>query len=85
MISTFEGGGGGGGKGGAFKLETASPGINQAIMFLDRAQIRSQMVEVLLYVHRNRSFIRDREPRTSTSTFTQLLRSEPLINGYKRI
>ena len=27
-------------------------------------------VEVLLYVHRNRRFIRDGEPRTSTSTFS---------------
>ena len=33
------------------------------------------MVEVLLYVHRNRRFIRAGEPRTSTSTFTQLLSS----------
>ena len=32
---------------------------------------------VLLYVHRNRRFITEgREPRTSTSTFTQLLSSE---------
>ena len=32
--------------------------------------------EVLLYVHRNRRFLRDRSPgRTSTSTFTQLLTS----------
>ena len=30
-------------------------------------------VEVLLYVHRNRRLIRDGEPRTATSTFTQLL------------
>ena len=30
---------------------------------------------VLLYVHRNRRLIRDGEPRTSTSTFTQLLSS----------
>ena len=29
----------------------------------------------LLYVHRNRRFIRDREPRTSTSTFIQVLNS----------
>ena len=36
----------------------------------------SVVVEVLLYVHRNRRFIRDGEPRTSTSTFTQLLSSE---------
>ena len=40
IISTFEGWGGGGGGRGAIKLETASPGINQAIVFLDRAQIR---------------------------------------------
>ena len=33
-------------------------------------------VEVLLYVHRNRWLIRDGEPRTATSTFTQLLSSE---------
>ena len=31
------------------------------------------VVEVLLYVHRNRRFIKGREPRTATSTFTQLL------------
>ena len=31
---------------------------------------------MLLYVHRNRSFIRNGEPRASTSTFTQLLNSE---------
>ena len=32
--------------------------------------------EVLLYVHRNRRFLKDRSPgRTSTSTFTQLLTS----------
>ena len=34
------------------------------------------VVEVLLYIHRNRRLIRDGEPRTSTSTFTQLLSSE---------
>ena len=33
-------------------------------------------VEVLLYVHRNRKLIRDGEPRTATSTFTQLLNSD---------
>ena len=33
------------------------------------------VAEVLLYVHRNCSFIRGREPRTSTSTFTQILSS----------
>ena len=33
------------------------------------------LVEVLLSVHRNRRLIRDGEPRTSTSTFTQLLNS----------
>ena len=32
-------------------------------------------VEVLLYVHRNRRLIMDGEPRTATSTFTQLLTS----------
>ena len=32
-----------------------------------------RLVEVLLYVHRNRRFIRDGEPRKSTSTFTQTL------------
>ena len=38
---------------------------------------RSSVVEleVLLYVHRNRRFIRDGKPRTATSTFTQLLSS----------
>ena len=35
-----------------------------------------QLVEVLLYVHRNRRLIRDGEPRTATSTFTQLLSSD---------
>ena len=35
-----------------------------------------KLVEVLLYVHRNRRFIRNREPRTSVSTFTQLQSSE---------
>ena len=33
------------------------------------------LVEVLFYVHKNRRFIRDGEPRTPTSTFTQLLSS----------
>ena len=33
------------------------------------------LVEVLLYVHRNRRLIRDGEPRTATSTLTQLLSS----------
>ena len=40
-----------------------------------------KLVEVLFYVHRNRSLIRDGEPRTATSTFTQLLSSE---GGKKR-
>ena len=35
----------------------------------------ARLVEVLLYVHRNRRLIRDGEPRTATSTFTQLLSS----------
>ena len=34
------------------------------------------VVKVLLYVHRNRRLIRDGEPRTSTSAFTQLLSSD---------
>ena len=34
------------------------------------------MVEVLLYVHRNRRFIGDGEHRTATSTLTQLLNSK---------
>ena len=34
------------------------------------------VAEVLLHVHRNRRFIRNGEPRTSTSTFTQLLSSD---------
>ena len=33
------------------------------------------LVEVLLYIHKNRRLIRDGEPRTATSTFTQLLSS----------
>ena len=40
------------------------------------------LTEVLHYVHRNRRLIRDGEPRTATSTFTQLLSSEedvPLV------
>ena len=36
---------------------------------------RATISSVLLYVHRNRRLIRDGEPRTSTSTFTQLLSS----------
>ena len=35
-----------------------------------------ELVEVLLYVRRNRRFIRDGEPRTATTTFTQLLSSD---------
>ena len=36
---------------------------------------------VLLYVHRNRRFITEgREPRTATSTFTQLLSSESRVS-----
>ena len=34
------------------------------------------MVEVLLYVHRNRRLIRDEETRPSSSTFTQLLSAD---------
>ena len=34
------------------------------------------LVEVLLYVHRNRRLIRDGSPTTATSTFTQLLSSD---------
>ena len=38
------------------------------------------LAEVFLYVHRNRRFIKDvREPRTSTSTFTQLLSSDRCV------
>ena len=43
----------------AFKAKTAS----------------TWLVEVLLYVRRNRRFIRDGSPGQSTSTFTQLLSS----------
>ena len=40
------------------------------------------MVEVLLYVHRNRRLIvRDREPGTVTSTFTKLLCSATEMVG----
>ena len=35
----------------------------------------ARLVEELLYVHRNRRLIKDGEPRTATSTFTQLLNS----------
>ena len=41
-------------------------GIRRYALFVD---------EVLLYVHRNRRFIRDGQPRTFTYTFTQLLSS----------
>ena len=41
--------------------------------------IPADVVEVLLYVLRNRRFIRDGEPRASTSTFTQLLSSGMLL------
>ena len=37
------------------------------------------VVEVLLYVDRNRRLIRDREHRTAASTFTQLLSSEKRV------
>ena len=40
-----------------------------------REDLLQSLVEALLYVHRNRRLIRDGEPRTSTSTFTQLLSS----------
>ena len=43
---------------------------------IDYVKGKVNVVEVLLYVHRNRRFIRDGEPRTSTLTFTQLLSSE---------
>ena len=45
-----------------------SPGLWLMLLLL--------LVEVLLYVHRNRRLIRDGEPRTATSTFTQLLSSD---------
>ena len=45
-------------------------------LFSSYHSVVSVDVEVLFYVHRNRRFIRDVEPRTSTSTFTQLLSSE---------
>ena len=38
----------------------------------------SKLAEVLLYSHRNRRRIRDGEPRTATSTFTQLLGSNAI-------
>ena len=38
----------------------------------------SKLAEVLLYVHRNRRRIGDGEPRTATSTFTQLLSSNAI-------
>ena len=38
------------------------------------------VVEVLLYVRKNRRFIRDWEPWTATSTFTHLLCSVMLVN-----
>ena len=38
-------------------------------------------VEVLLYVHRNRRFIRDGETRTATSTFTQFLSSVAVLSS----
>ena len=44
------------------------------------------LAEALHYVHRNRRLIKDREPRTSTSTFTQLLSSdEKYVTGREYI
>ena len=37
--------------------------------------VDAKLGSVLLYVHTNRRLVRDREPRTATSTFTQLLSS----------
>ena len=37
------------------------------------------LVEVFPYVHSNCRFIRDGEPRTATSTFTQLLSSDGVL------
>ena len=41
--------------------------------------LMSKLVKVLLYVHRNRRLIGDGEPRTPTSTFTQLLSSVSVL------
>ena len=47
------------------------------------------LVEVLLYINRNRRFIGDGKPRTSTSTFTQNSLSSLLLFsfclGYKQV
>ena len=42
-----------------------------------------QFDPVLLYVHRDRRTIRDGEPRTATSTFTQLLSSDVVADVYR--
>ena len=42
------------------------------------------VVEVLLYVHRNRRLIGDGEPRTSTSTFTEPLSSGDSVAGIRQ-
>ena len=46
--------------------------------FSGQRKLPHGVVEVLLYVHRNRRLIGDGEPRTATSTFTQFLSSEEI-------
>ena len=53
--------------------------------FVDTISLRSSsgsmiLLQMSLYVHRNRRLIRDGEPRTAISTFTQLL-SSPEYDG----
>ena len=48
------------------------------LLHIFRAKLRIDSNSMLLYVHRDRTdyHIRDREPGTATSTFTQLLSSD---------
>ena len=55
----------------------ASADVKQHVYLLTGRII--SWVEVLPYVHRNRRFIRDGEPRTATSTFTQILNSAKTV------
>ena len=70
------GGGGGGGRGPGH-----IPKFTRSTHFLTLRKGEQPLVEVLLYVHRNRRFnYQGRGPRTSTSTFTQLLSSDVVNN-----
>ena len=49
--------------------------VSNFVLLVVCAWVDGWMVEVLLYIHRNRRFREGWEPRTATSTFTQLLSS----------